>query len=883
MTIPRPEHPRPIFVRTPWQNLNGTWNFQFDPDSVGEQMRWHQLGNVSRAGSTIQVPYPWESRLSGQGRTDYKGAGWYEREITVPADWEGLDPILHFGAVDWEARVWLDGQLVAEHQNGYLPFACNLRDRVSPGASARLTVRAHDTADAVHLVGKQVPRWYTYSSGIWQTVWLEARPAAYIRNIQFFPNIESAQVAAQITVVLSRRGQWTLEVESPDGLFAKVAVVRDLDMGEHTVDVEIPIPSPNLWSPDHPFLYAVKVCLVPAGQGKPDEVNTYFGLREFGRGLQGDNQQEYLLLNHEPVYLRGALDQAFHPDGLYTYPSDDDIRQDIELAKEFGLNMLRCHIKINDPRYYYWADRLGLLIHYDMPSPDLDSPRMRAICEDTIHRMIERDFNHPSIMLWVLFNETWGLTHQGTSEGQAWLRQMVHLARQLDPTRLVEDNSPCHYDHVETDVNSWHFYINEYARARDHIQRVVDHTYPGSSFNYIGEGNVQGQEPLMNSEYGGISAAMGDMDISWCFKFLTSDLRRHAAICGYVYTELTDIEWEHNGFVKYDRSPKVYGYEDFVAGMTVADLNSPVFVGLDCPPCQTLKPGETFRAPLFVSNWGPELETARVQWAAVLVDTRGDKTEIASGSCDVVPQRYNVVAGGEISFPVGETTGLATVALQLTKTGGDVLHRNYVNLVIAAGESPRVEQHADATWIRFRPDSFSTSTWPSVEQAPTGSKVAGSGPGALDYFIDIPETVSLSDLTCIEFRCELGSRANSMEKLSWPPRNWRKHTPQTRERKFPSHVDVGLNGIIVGTLALADDPADARGVLSHYRDHEPGSYGFLYRLRIEGATLQAIARQAMTGPLVLRLDSSSAGSERGFSVYGEDAGAFPVDPTLIFT
>lgn len=882
MTMPRPEHPRPIFVRTPWQNLNGTWHFQFDPESVGEQMRWERTGHVSRAGSTIQVPYPWESALSGQGRTDYKGAGWYERDITIPADWQGLDPILHFGAIDWEARVWINGQLVAEHRNGYLPFACNLRDHVAPGESARLTVRAYDSADAETLVGKQVPRWYTYSSGIWQTVWLEARPADWIEHIRFGPDIAGERATASVRVRTTRRGPWTLEIASPDQQFAPAVTVRDLDPGTHTVEMEIPVPAPHLWSPDHPFLYDALVRLCPDDDARPDEVATYFGMREFGRAVRGDNAQEYLLLNHEPVYLRGALDQAFHPDGLYTYPTDDDIRRDIALAKAYGLNMLRCHIKINDPRYYYWADRLGLLIHYDMPSPDLDSPAMRAVCADTIRRMIERDGNHPSIMLWILFNETWGLTQLDTQEGQEWLRQMVHLARELDPTRLVEDNSPCNYDHVETDVNSWHFYINDYAKARSHIQRVVDNTYPGSAFNYIGEGNVQGREALMNSEYGGISAAMGDMDISWCFKFLTSDLRRHAAICGYVYTELTDIEWEHNGFVKYDRSRKFYGYEDFVAGMTVADLNAPLFVGLDCPPCQTLVPGATFRAPLFVSNWGPELDAARVNWEAVLVDTEGETSGITAGTIDVTPERFGVVTGPEVVFPVGAVSGVATVALRLTNAAGEILHRNYVNLEITAGPAPRLEKRADATWVRFQPDTFRACTWPIPEQSPAGSKVAGAGPGTLDYVIDMPATVDPAKLSCIEFRCELGSRADRMEKLSWPPRNWRQHTPQTMERQFPSRVEVSLNGIQAGILELADDPADARGVLSHYHGHEPGSYGYLCRLRIEGEALQQLSLDAGTGQLALRLDSASAGSGRGFSVYGEEAGAYPLDPTLIF-
>ncbi len=239
-------------------------------------------------------------------------------------------------------------------------------------------------------------------------------------------------------------------------------------------------------------------------------MQSYFGMRSVGRQTWDGKEYEYITLNGEPVYLRGALDQAFHPDGLHAYPSDDVIRGDIQLAKDLGLNMLRCHIKINDPRYYYWADRLGLLIMYDLPSPDLDSPSMRRTFEHTLRQAMARDYNSPAIFAWVLFNETWGLTKHNTPEGQRWVQEMYRLAKQLDPTRLIEENSACRYDHVESDINSWHFYINDYWRARQHIQRVVDETYPGSAFNYVGGDYVQGTAPLINSEYAGISARDGD-------------------------------------------------------------------------------------------------------------------------------------------------------------------------------------------------------------------------------------------------------------------------------------------------------------------------------------------------------------------------------------
>lgn len=847
-------------------------------------MRWHQTGAVSLSGSTINVPFPWESQLSGQGRTDFKGAGWYERDLTIPAEWEGLDPILHFGAVDWEAHVWINGELVAEHANGYLPFSCNLRNVASPGETVRLTVRAFDIADAATLVGKQVPRWYTHSSGIWQTVWLEGRHASYIGELPITPDLEQGQAWVQASLKVPQGSRVSLRVSSPEGLFETVKWEQFVESDCVSPKVAISIPQARLWSPDDPFLYAVVGTLCVDGHGEVDRVAAYFGMRSVGRARWKDNPFEYLTLNGEPIYLRGALDQAFYPDGLYTYPSDGAIRRDIELAKEAGLNMLRCHIKINEPRYYYWADRLGILIHYDMPSPDMDSPRMRQICEETIPAMIRRDYNHPSIMLWILFNETWGLANQDTKEGQEWLRRVFREAQAADSTRLVEDNSPCNYDHVETDVNSWHFYINDYAQARTHVQQVVDKTIPGSDFNYIGADNVQGVEPLMNSEYGGISAAMGDMDISWCFKHLTTDMRRHAKICGYVYTELTDIEWEHNGFYKYDRSRKFFGYEEYVKDMSLRDLNAPLFAGLDCPPCQTLAPGSEFSAPAFVSNWGEELVSATLEWQVNLVDRLGSEQDGPVGKMEFVPQRFGVVNSPEpLAFNVGMVEGLATVALCLRDAEGNCRHRNYVNVEISKGASPRVESAEAGTIVRFGPADFGNCSWPIPGSAPGGSKTSGNGPGALEYVVQIPEDVDLQKLARLELRMEIGARAHAGEKLSWPPRNWRQHTPQTMEKRYPTLVDVKLNGITAKQLLLEDDPADARGVLSHHYNFEPGSYGYLQTIVWTGQDLASVRRASVDRLLFVQLDSQSAGSPRGFSIYGEKSGRFPMDPTLIFS
>ena len=230
---------------------------------------------------------------------------------------------------------------------------------------------------------------------------------------------------------------------------------------------------------------------------------------------------------------------------------------------------------------------------------------------------IARDYNHPSIITWVAFNETWGLGHpeayKTDRDTQQWVSSMVDVIRKLDPSRLVEDNSPCYYDHIaNTDLNSWHFYIDDPAKAREHIAEVVAKTEPGSSFNYC-PGEVQTTAPLINSEYGGVSAGGGDRDVSWSFRDLTTQLRRHSKIQGYVYTELADIEWEHNGFVDYDRTPKEFGYEAFVPGMTVSELQGADFIGYDAPPAIVARPGETITVPLFVSHFSDRKGPARLR------------------------------------------------------------------------------------------------------------------------------------------------------------------------------------------------------------------------------------------------------------------------------
>ena len=417
---PRPEHPRPDFQRANWLSLNGSWDFRFDPEDAGIRERWWEPGRDFGARK-ISVPFCWESSLSGVNVKGGLKIGWYRRRFSIPAAWRGDHAWLRFDAVDWEARVWVNGKELGAHEGGYTPFEFDLAGAAEPGEEATVVVRAFDATDPELPRGKQTPEWYTYTSGIWQTVWLESRPARYISRFTLTARRAGERWFVDLAAeVGGAQGPAPLRVSSPEaGIEA-----REIGVEQGRARASLEVRNPKLWTPDAPHLYGLTLRL---GE---DAVETYFGLRTIGRGRYGDLPHESVLLNGEPVYLRGALDQSFNPLGIYTAPSDAFLRRDIELAKSAGLNLLRIHIKADEPRRLYWADRLGILLMQDMPSNSEHSPRSREAWENTMRAVIERDRNHPSIIAWVAFNETWGLTGKGIApyaenrETQEWVLRM---------------------------------------------------------------------------------------------------------------------------------------------------------------------------------------------------------------------------------------------------------------------------------------------------------------------------------------------------------------------------------------------------------------------------------------------------------------------------
>jgi hypothetical protein len=890
--IPRPEHPTPDAVRPHWANLNGKWDFRFDPKDEGLKAGWESPG-ASGFEQQIVVPFPWESELSGVHKPEVHGVAWYRREFTVPADFPKDERVwLRFGAVDWRADVWVNGRHVVKHEGGYTPFEADVTDALKPGDGkpAVVVVRVFDPTDPSQPTGKQVG-WYTTTSGIWQTVWLESRPKTYLARFAIKSSIEPPLATFEVTIRSPLASSYQLRVRSDDPTVAPETITFDVGAGREEVEQSLTakVRDAKLWSPESPALYDVTLELLQNDK-VVDSVKTYFGLRTIARGKYGDAPYERILLNGKPLYLRAALDQSFNPKGIYTAPDDEFLKRDLVIAKFNGLNGLRIHIKPDEPRRLYWADKIGLLILEDMPNTWRQNETARKGWEATMREVVARDLNHPSIVVWVAFNETWGLVtgsaerYKQDKDTQEWVGRMVAAIRKLDPSRLVEDNSPCNYDHVEnTDLNSWHFYIDDYSGAKRHIDDVVAKTGPGSTFNYC-PGQKQGTAPLINSEYGGVSAGGGDRDVSWCFRDLTTLLRRQPKIQGYVYTELTDIEWEHNGFANYDRTPKKFGYDAFVPDMGPYELNGADFIGYGGPPALVVKPGEMVTVPVFLSHFSDRTYAPTVRWWVTGWDEGADLiNHVPPVSRPASWKPYDVTEQEPLTFRAPKGPFVGSVNITLRDEQNNRWAANYVNLVVKPdAPSPRAERVSDhEATLRFSPGDFSRRHWSGASASPPG-KAYGRGKGYFEYKIKVPAAVVKAEPVSVFLRFEVASKANR-EKVDWPERVSPRDYPQTDERKWPSTLEVSLNGEAVHREALEDDPADARGVLSHLARFEHGSYGELSEVEVK---LSDAVKAALADgrPLLLKLavpdDADHAG---GLCLFGAEMGQYPFDPTVIVT
>jgi hypothetical protein len=904
--IPLPEQPRPDFARAEWQNLNGTWQFQFDQANVGESQGWPARGLPTP--QRITVPFSWAAPLAGV--RDSADIGWYQRSIRVPAAWEegSKRVFLVIGASDWLTTVWLDGVKLGSHQGGYTPFEFELTPHLKPGQEQRLVVRVNDAARDFKLEGKQG---YGNVRGIWQTPYLEARGGAPLKTVHFSPDIDNGRVHVEAQLLEKAPEKLTLTLDFADAGLR--TVTRTVARGADRVAFDVPIPDAHLWSLDDPYLYDVTARLQGPRSGT-DQVATYFGMRKISVTDLPGTDYRYIALNNKPLYVELTLDQAYHPTGFYTFPTDEFVRDEILRAKKIGLNGMREHIKIETPRKLYWADRLGMLIMADVPNFwGEPTPPARAESEYALQQMIQRDYNHPAIFAWITFNESWGLTTKVDRrtvylpETQKWVASVYRMAKRLDPTRLVEDNSPCcGRGHTETDINSWHMYLPGWEWTKE-LTTIADSTYSGSPWNFE-NGYQQARQPNINSEFGnvwGYEGSTGDVDYTWDYHRAINAFRRHPKIAGWLYTEHSDVINEWNGYYRFDRSEKVTGLDELVPGMSLRDFHSPIYLAVGDDLSESVKPGQQVRVPLYASfltgsqahGDGLVLKTELYGW-----DFLGRKQTYSHSTrpISVRPWMTTALEPLPVTMPAGPA--VVVLATRLEDAAGAVLNHNFTTFVVD-GDVPaevQLEGGEKARVVHFDPARFASQKW-SLKQwnVMDGLKVDGAGSGYFEYHVPWPSGVKAADLETVKLLAEVGAKQlfgkdrEGAAKIEGdfmrgqgtvdPSRNPNSY-PMTDETLFPSAVTVRVNGVVAGRKALSDDPADHRGILSWHaqpRDHhlhEPGSYGELLQLAIPP---EALRKAEAAGQLVIRLEVDDA-LPGGLAIYGAHFGRYPLDPTLVF-
>ncbi len=950
---PHPDYPRPDVDRRAgadgkWLNLNGTWSLGFDPQNVGLDQGW---ANGREWEHAVRVPFSYTS-LAGVGEEARannqvyasqfeanRGAAWYQRQFTVPRDWPAdRDVLLRFGAVEWNATVFLDGAKRAEHDGGYSPFDVDL-GRLAPGSTHSLVVRsfAPDNSERTpYPQGKQMG-WYADTAGIWQTVWLEPADAARLDTVHVSPKLtfdgdrltsakaevaitgnaaaKGSQVKVTVREQAGRPGAQSQGLNLPKPVEPKagrVVASTTTTLGEGTATSTVDVPEARLWSPDTPWLYQVQVEL--SGPGGRDALHTWTGLRTVSRDWAPGHspaeqsnpkeQYQYLHLNNKPVYLRSALDQAFNPWGVYSYtglyqgadlragsvadPRKGSVLFDLALAKQLGLNSTRLHIKINDPLYYHWADVMGLMVWYDQPNFGYRGYQEQAekLFEGVLHDAVKRDYNHASIVIWDVFNEGWGIANPDSTileHAKPWIERMVQLAKQLTKGgRLIVDNSPCcdnHHPSESTDLLDFHGYLSTWDEWKSNVDNYVNNTYPGSSFN-MEEGKKQAGQPLMNSEFGPWSGGREkDQDVSAPFRYTTELFRNQPKMNGYLFTELADIEWEWNGWSAYDRTLQIPGYLDAEGeqgGVHLANADDVLL--FDARPVQRITPGQqlslTAKSSLFS---GRDVSGTQLRWRISGTDATGTPLRpTAWQQRPVSPKKYTTTDLGkvEVTVPGGLTSG--RLDIQLVR-GRDVL----------------------ATGQTFLADWSAATDRATVlgEQRTSPSRVAGTvrldpaaatakWPQGHDTFRNdgSSATWGYGDgefQWTVDLPDELrdGRWNNSqlvVEASASRPGMPRTRFPQTSERRYPTEFRASVDGVSTKSVVLPDDPADARGSLSNESGFDPGQYGYRVVLELDARKLKEAAKDG-------KFTVSLAGAGGGLTVLGPRTGRYGISPQLVFS
>jgi beta-galactosidase/beta-glucuronidase len=569
----RPLHPRPQFERADWSSLDGPWEFALDPDAVWTvpaQVAWQQ---------TIRVPFSPETPASGIHNTSFFKACWYRRELPCPALKPGERLLLHFNAVDYAATVWINHHIAAYHEGGYTPFAVDITDELREDCPLQIALRAEDDPlDLSKPRGKQdwqlTPHsiWYPRTTGIWQTVWLERVPSTWIGHIRWTPCLERWEIGLEIRLAGQPREGMQIHVQLHVGDILLAQDQYTVVMGEIHRRIALSDPGIDdyrnelLWSPATPTIIQAQFQLWNEQGELVDTVQSYTALRSIG--VQGDR----FTLNGRPYSLRMVLDQGYWPETGLTAPDDRALRRDVQLAKAMGFNGVRKHQKIEDPRYLYWADMLGLLIWEEMPSAYRYTKRSIERLTREWTAVIERDFSHPCIIAWVPFNESWGVPDLPDSPAQRhYVQALYHLTKSLDPTRPVIGNDG--WESVATDIIGIHDYDEYVDRislrygSEERLPRLFQRERPGGRLLVLDD-TGHGGRPIMLSEFGGI-ACSEDTRHTWGYTRartpeafaeqytrLMEVVRSLSIMTGFCYTQFSDTYQEANGLLYADRTPK---------------------------------------------------------------------------------------------------------------------------------------------------------------------------------------------------------------------------------------------------------------------------------------------------------------------------------------
>ena len=563
---PRPEYPRPQFERAEWINLNGPWTYTFDFGCSGLAQGYAASEGFS---GQIIVPFCPESELSGVGYKDFIPCMWYQRKVDVPAAWAGKKVLIHFGAVDFNCALYVNGQLAGRHWGGTVSFEIDITRFAPAGQPANLVLLVEDDVrSGVQPGGKQSARFaswgcrYTRTTGIWQTVWMEAVDPCGLRSVYVKPDLDGSRFIVEPRFYGLQRGQ-RLRVTLRDGGAKPVAVVTEAASDAATLLLPIPAKRLRTWSPEDPFLYDLQFEVLDAEGAVIDAVSSYVGLRKIH--IEGNR----LYLNNKPLFLRLVLDQGFYPDGIWTAPSDAALKADIERSLAVGFNGARLHQKVFEERFHYWADRLGYLTWGESSSWGANSNNELSARNfiSEWEEIVVRDRNHPSIIAWTPFNESWDRAKEVEAARchDRMVADVYKITKALD-YRPVNDVSGGY--HVVTDIWSYHNYEQDAAKLLEEQTLKGDGTVP--TFDVARECPYGGQ-PYILDEYGGIRWVIEQYsEKTWGYgktpedleevytrlAALTDAIRSLDYISGFCYTQLTDVEQEQNGIYTYDRQEK---------------------------------------------------------------------------------------------------------------------------------------------------------------------------------------------------------------------------------------------------------------------------------------------------------------------------------------